>query len=68
MRRFPVSASIALLLCAAASLRLSAQEDPRVRATVERLTPEIVAVRHDIHANPELGNQETRTAALIATR
>ena len=48
---------------------LTAQgEDPRVRAVVDRIAPEIIAVRHDIHANPELGNQETRTAALVAAR
>ncbi|RQR68760.1 MULTISPECIES: amidohydrolase [unclassified Burkholderia] len=27
---------------------------------------EIIAIRHDIHAHPELGFEETRTAALIA--
>ncbi|MEO6066369.1 MAG: amidohydrolase, partial [Gemmatimonadales bacterium] len=47
---------------------LAAQEDPRIRATVDRLTPELVAVRHDIHSHPELGNRETRTAALVADR
>lgn len=29
---------------------------------------ELVAVRHDIHAHPELGLEESRTAALVAAR
>ncbi len=59
----------AVILCAAAPQRLRAQaEDPRVRATIDRLTPELVFVRHDIHSHPELGNHETRTAALVADR
>lgn len=53
---------------ASAPQLLSAQEDARIRAAVDRLTPELVAVRHDIHSHPELGNRETRTAALIADR
>jgi amidohydrolase len=59
---------IAALFCATAPLGLSAQEDARTLAAVERLTPDLLAVRHDIHSHPELGNRETRTAALIAER
>jgi amidohydrolase len=48
---------------------LVAQSDSaRVTAAVQRVTPAIVEIRHDIHANPELGNRETRTAALVAER
>lgn len=56
------------ILSATAPHRLSAQEDPRTRAAIDRLTPDLVSVRHDIHSHPELGNRETRTAALIADR
>ncbi|MCA0346345.1 MAG: amidohydrolase, partial [Actinobacteria bacterium] len=28
--------------------------------------PELAAIRQDIHAHPELGMEETRTAALVA--
>lgn len=35
---------------------------------VEDRVPDIIALRHDIHANPELGFKEHRTADLIATR
>src|SRR6195952_5310071 len=30
--------------------------------------PELVAIRHDIHAHPELGLQEVRTAELVAKK
>lgn len=40
----------------------------RIDQAVERLAPEIVEVRHRIHQNPELGNRETETAALVAAR
>jgi amidohydrolase len=33
---------------------------------VEQVNPKVVAWRRDIHANPELGNREFRTAALVA--
>ncbi len=35
---------------------------------VAAVTPEVVAWRHRIHANPELGFQETATAAFVADR
>ncbi|MEJ7809497.1 MAG: amidohydrolase [Gemmatimonadaceae bacterium] len=43
-----------------------AERDERVRGAVERLTPAITELRHQIHQNPELGNRETKTAALVA--
>jgi amidohydrolase len=36
--------------------------EPRIAA----VTPKVTAWRRDIHANPELGNRETRTARLVA--
>ncbi|GHD63918.1 amidohydrolase [Jeongeupia chitinilytica] len=35
-------------------------------ADIERIDPQVVAWRHDIHRHPELGNREFRTAALVA--
>jgi amidohydrolase len=40
--------------------------DPRVAAAVERLTPRITEIRHDLHQHPELSNRETRTAGIVA--
>lgn len=39
---------------------------PEVDAAAERLRASVVAWRRDIHQHPELGNRETRTAALVA--
>ena len=41
---------------------LAAEIDRRTAAIADKVT----AWRHDIHQHPELGNQETRTAALVA--
>ncbi len=35
---------------------------------IAELTPKVIALRHDIHAHPELGFEERRTADLIAGR
>jgi amidohydrolase len=35
---------------------------------VRSYQPELVAIRHDIHAHPELGLQEVRTAELVAKK
>ena len=38
----------------------------RFDAAIERALPRITEIRHRIHANPELGNREVETAALVA--
>lgn len=53
----------------AALLPLSAfaqNNDAKVNELSARLDPKVIAWRRDIHQNPELGNRETRTAALVA--
>ena len=35
---------------------------------LDAIKPELVAIRHDIHAHPETGFEETRTAALVAEK
>ncbi len=37
-----------------------------IETAVARVSPQVVAWRRDLHAHPELGNRETRTAALVA--
>jgi amidohydrolase len=39
--------------------------DADVRAAVERMEPRLIDIRHDLHRHPELGNRETRTAAVV---
>ncbi|MEE4298203.1 MAG: amidohydrolase [Pseudomonadales bacterium] len=52
------------------ALRPAAAVDAPLQATLEELigdvTPRVVEWRRDIHAHPELGNREFRTAALVA--
>lgn len=38
------------------------------RARLERFHPELTAIRRDIHAHPEMGLEEVRTAALVAAK
>src|SRR3954468_8433383 len=40
--------------------------DAAIAASADAVEPRVVAWRRDIHENPELGNRETRTAALVA--
>jgi amidohydrolase len=42
--------------------------DRRIAAVIQEILPDLIAIRRDIHANPELSLQETRTAALVADR
>ena len=41
---------------------------PAVRAAVDALEPELVELRRDLHAHPELAWQEERTTAKVADR
>lgn len=45
---------------------MAAPSVAKVQAAAKAVQPKVVAWRRDIHENPELGNQEVRTAALIA--
>lgn len=40
----------------------------RLDKGAEAVLPKVVALRRDLHAHPELGNRETRTAGLLAER
>ena len=56
----------ALLILALPAGLQGQTRDAEVRAATERLMPKLIEVRHDLHRHPELGNRETRTAALVA--
>ncbi len=62
--------SLALPAMLGASIGAGAQNmdalPPEIAAQVKAITPQVVEWRRDFHANPELGNQEFRTAAKIA--
>jgi amidohydrolase len=40
--------------------------DACLEAAAARLEPQVIAWRRDLHRNPELGNRELRTAAIVA--
>jgi amidohydrolase len=64
MARIPfVAAAMATLIASAASADDLRDAIDRAARAAE---PRVIAWRRDIHAHPELGNRETRTAALVA--
>ena len=57
----------AIVAAALAPASLAAQQwDAAVAAAAQRVSPQMVTVRHDIHQHPELSNREFRTSALVA--
>ncbi|HOW86434.1 MAG TPA: M20 family metallopeptidase [Candidatus Aminicenantes bacterium] len=72
MTRRPIAAPLVVLavLLAAPPLRPAAYPstplEKRIKAATDRLAPELIAIRQDLHAHPELGLQETRTSAVVA--
>jgi amidohydrolase len=56
--------------CAFAALAATAAPAEELRDAVDRaaraVEPQVIAWRRDLHAHPELGNREVRTAALVA--
>jgi amidohydrolase len=71
MKKNVVTVFIAFLLVTGSVPDLPAQvrdADRRVAAIVQEISPDLIAVRRDIHSHPELSTQETRTAALVAER
>ena len=60
-------AIVPILAQAAPSFDFAAAKK-QIDAQLDRNYPELDALYKDIHAHPELAFQETRTAALLATR
>ncbi len=48
------------------SVNLDPQFLDRLRTAVQTVLPEAVALRHDLHAHPELSGEEERTASVIS--
>jgi amidohydrolase len=65
MRRNPLLCALFLPLALKANAADSAL-DERLMHGAEAMQPKAIAWRQDIHQHPELGNQEYRTAALVA--
>jgi amidohydrolase len=62
------SMGLVLVLAAAAQAARAQTDDARIRAAAERVSPQMVELRHQIHQNPELGNREFHTAELVASQ
>ncbi len=54
------------LICWLVAVSPTAASGPGIDQTLADLLPEMIEIRHRIHANPELGNREVETAALVA--
>ncbi|MEM7479551.1 MAG: amidohydrolase [Acidobacteriota bacterium] len=65
MRRSAALCLVLLASFALGSAGAQGQASDAVEAAVERLTPEILELRHRIHQYPELGNREFETAKLV---
>src|SRR5579875_3645741 len=46
----------------------AAMSDDAIMSRIRDIHPELTAIRRDIHAHPELGMEEIRTAGLVASR
>lgn len=66
LRRLLLASSVVLAISAGSALAQQAVPVARVEAAVQAVNPRVIAWRRDLHANPELGFSETRTAAAVA--
>ena len=64
----PVCILIILVAASAlpAALHPATPLEKKIQALTDKLTPELIAIREDIHSHPELGLQLPRTSAIIA--
>jgi len=66
MKRLLVACAALTVLSTPAMAQERAGFDPEIESAIETVMPRLITWRRDIHQNPELGNRETRTAALVA--
>jgi amidohydrolase len=62
----PTTIIVATLLSAAAAAPAATQSHAELDAAVQQHAPRAIQLRHRIHQNPELGNREVETGALVA--
>lgn len=58
---------IAALFCFHYSNAQKNNSGTAIKSAVDKIEQKVINWRHDIHQHPELGNRETRTAAMIAS-
>ena len=64
MKNIIIVSLLAIIAIPAISQNIAVRN--QVNAAVDKIEPKVIAWRRDIHEHPELGNNEVRTAALIA--
>ena len=57
---------ISLLFCFKIAAAQKNNYDALIKASADKIEQKVIAWRHDFHQNPELGNREVRTSAIIA--
>ncbi len=57
---------ILILFCFKISIAQKGNYSAAINTATTKIEQKVIDWRHDIHQNPELGNRETRTAALVA--
>jgi amidohydrolase len=69
MKKSLAKALIVLTALAAVTQLLSgATTAEKIRDLTRKIAPELIAMREDLHAHPELGLREKRTSAIVAER
>jgi amidohydrolase len=72
MKSRPIAIPICVLIVLVAATALPTALHPatplekKIQAVTDKLTPELIAIRQDIHCHPELGLQLPRTSAIVA--
>jgi len=72
MKNQSIAIPICILIVLVAATALPAAINPtsplekKIQALTDKLTPELIAIRQDIHCHPELAFQETRTSGIVA--
>jgi len=68
MKKYLASGMLVFLALAVVPRLLggAAAAEEKIDALVKQIEPELIAIRRDLHAHPELGLQEKRTSALVA--
>lgn len=61
-----ISIVIALLLGFQIATAQKSNYSDLITKSADKIEQKVIAWRHDFHQNPELGNRETRTAAIVA--
>ncbi len=67
IRSFLAPSLLAMTLATSTDAFANTPLEQRIRADVAAVQPKLVAWRRDIHQHPELGEQEVRTARLVAS-